>query len=125
MTLQLNPLPKYKEFYGKATVQMHKLIAEGYVPLSVAGVMEARLKYGLSLPDWMNQDFATGDAIASHPKGKIKIILDSQHLRGINSQTHLEDYTLRLQDGMYEKLQGEESRDGNRRRTRSRGYAYS
>ncbi len=34
----------FKEFYGKNNEQMPKLIEEGRIPLSVAGLMEKRLE---------------------------------------------------------------------------------
>ena len=63
MALDLNQIiVPYKEFYGRNTEQMPLLIAEGRIPLSVAGVMEQRLRS--EKPDWKNNYFDTGDAVA-------------------------------------------------------------
>ena len=83
MSLQLTP-EIYKEFYGANVDQMPKLLAEARVPLSMAGLLKAKLKYGKDLPAWMNNYFGTGDAVVYHPDGRIKIDIDSENLREIN-----------------------------------------
>jgi len=107
MALDLNEIiVPYKEFYGKNTEQMPLLIAEGRTPLSVAGVMERRLRS--DKPDWKNNYFDTGDAIVYHPDKKFKIVLDAQPLRRLNSESKLRNRALILEDGLYEDLEGEE-----------------
>ena len=122
--LQLNgpnePVAHYKEFHGRSTEQMAMLIADGRVPMSVNGVMQRNLKvlekdasgmYKFSDPvrsAWMDNYFDTGDAIALHPNGNIKVVLDAQPLREMNSRSQLSDCALVLPDGMYEKLEGHE-----------------
>ena len=112
MALDLNEIiVPYKDFRTdktpRYTDQMPLLIAEGRIPLSVAGVLERRLHSGLQ--DWKDNYFFTGDAIAYHPDKKFKIILDSQLLREINLKSRLTlDHALSLEDGMYDNFQGEE-----------------
>ena len=44
MALKLNATREaYREFYGRNVEQMPKLIADGRVPMSVAGLMQRRL----------------------------------------------------------------------------------
>lgn len=122
------PTLHYKEFYGRNTKQMPLLIAEGRTPISVAELMERKLKafelYNkiLRKPEdypeeykedvikfyksWMDHPIYTGDVVASHPNGRIKLVLDSQPLREINPQSRLKGGALVLPDGLFEKLDG-------------------
>lgn len=99
-----NTIVPYKEFYGKNVTQMPNLIREGRVPLNVAGLMEQRLRSGKN--DWKDNYFDTGDAVAYHPDGRVKFVLDSQTLRGINAESKLQNNALVLGDGVYEQLEG-------------------
>lgn len=113
MGLQLNDPPeKYKEFYGKATEQMPKLLAEGRTPLSVSDVMYKRLFLRHDKTDvrvsWLENYFHTNDAIATHPDEKFKLVLDAEPLRELNRQSHFYMGKVILPDGMYEKLEGPE-----------------
>ena len=111
--LQLNePAVHYKEFYGRNIDQMPNLVAEGRTPLSVSGLMQRRLETRNSSEtvrnSWWNNHFDTGDAIAYHPDGRIKVVLDAQSLREINPKSQLSNGALVLPDGLYEKLDGQE-----------------
>ena len=111
MTLNLNnPIVPYKEFYRQENPryvdQMPLIIAEGRVPISVAGVMERRVNSDLQ--DWEDNSFYTGDAIAYHPDKKFRIVLDAEPLRTLTSQSNLQNGALILPDGLYEDLQGDE-----------------
>jgi hypothetical protein len=109
MSLRLNPEPEdYKEFYGSNTEQMQKLLTEGRTPLSVSGLMKARLEFGENLQDWMNNHFDTGDAVVYHPNGTLKVLLDSNHLRELTPDSKLHGGALVLPNGTYESLDGEE-----------------
>jgi len=109
MSLQLNPVPEtYKEFSGKNVDQMPKLLADARVPLSMAGLLEAKLKYGKDFPAWMNNYFDTGDAIVYHPDGRIKIDTDSENLRRINPKSQVINGALIIDDGVYNTIQGQE-----------------
>ncbi len=115
MTLQLNePVEQYKEFYGRNIDQMPKLIAEGRTPLSVAGLMRARLSALSGSPAvksaWWDNWFDLGDAIAYHPNGDVKIVPDATVLRGVSPQSKLQNGALMLEDGVYESLPGNEFR---------------
>ncbi len=112
--MDLNPAPQhYKAFpekgKGRLVKLMPELIAEGRTPLSVSGLMEARLKYGKEKSDWMNNYFFLGDAVVYHPDGRrIKVALDSKHLKEINPQSELRSGALILPDGIYNTIQGQE-----------------
>ena len=107
MSLQLNDTQNYKEFYGRATEQMPKLIAEGRLPLSVSGLMKRRLEV-LSSSDavkssyWDNY-FDSGDGVAYHPDGRAKIVLDSKQLRELNPKSELRNGALIVD---YDALEG-------------------
>lgn len=87
--------------------QMPLLIADKRVPITVAQVIEQRLNS--QNPDWKKY-FSTGDMIASHPNGNIKLVRDAQILREITPKTSLDDGTIMLADGVYETLEGAEFR---------------
>lgn len=109
--LQLNE-QDYKEFYGRNTEQMPKLIAEGRTPLSVSGLMRRRLEArnaSESVKDsWLYNYFDTGDAMAYHSDGKAKIVLNAKQLRELNPESKLGNGALILPDGIYESLEGQE-----------------
>ena len=111
--LQLNEQPvNYKEFYGRNVDQMPNLIAEGRTPLSVQGLMKRKLETQNASEavrnSWMHNYFDTGDGVAYHPDGRIKIVPDARPLREMNSESKLVNGALVLPDGMYEKLEGQE-----------------
>ncbi|MCK5321456.1 hypothetical protein KAJ38_02665 [Candidatus Pacearchaeota archaeon] len=117
MTLKLNTTREvYKEFYGKNTEQMPKLLTEDRIPMSVAGLMRRRLEVRNSDAEvkdsYMHNYFDTGDAIAYHPDGRIKIVLDSQHLRNKIPQYLKEGEVLALTVKDYENLRSEEFKEG-------------
>ena len=106
----------YKEFYGRNTVQMPKLIAEGRVPMNVSQLMQRRLETRNGLKyiktAWMDNYFDTGDAIAYHPDGRFKIVLDSQTLREMTPDTQWAGGELLLKEDAYNTLEGEEFKKG-------------
>lgn len=109
MALNLNePTEKpNKEFYGRNVDQMPLLVAEGRVPMSVAGLMNKRLHY--ERQDWRDNYFDTGDGVAYHPDGKrFKVVLDAQPLREMTGESQLNAGALVLTDGVYESLEGQE-----------------
>src|SRR3990167_11287530 len=110
--LQLNDALNYKEFYGRSTEQMPRLIAEGRTPLSIAGLMRRRLEVLNSSDEvrnsfWDNY-FDTGDGIAYHPDGRGKIVLDAQPLRELTPSSQLRNGALVLPSGVYDRLEGVE-----------------
>ena len=117
MALKLNTSREaYEEFYGRNTEQMPKLIADGRVPMSVAGLMQRRLDVRNSDPEvkssWIDNYFDTGDAIVYHPDGRVKIVLDSQHLRDMTPDTPRNGGALILGEDVYKALEGEEFKKG-------------
>ena len=110
--LQLNePIENYKEFYGEIIYQMPKLIAEGRIPLSVYGLMEARLAastgFNAVRSSWLDYSFETGDGIVYHPDGKVKLVHDASPLRELTSESKLSEGALILPEGIYEELEGQ------------------
>ena len=134
MTLKLNTTQEaYREFYGRNTEQMPKLIADGRVPMSVAGLMQRRLDVRNFDADvktsYLDNYFDTGDAVVYHPDGRVKIVLDSQTLRGITQNSELINGALVLTEDAYNVLQGEEFKKGklgkaNERLTREQAKAH-
>ena len=109
--LQLNE-PTIEYFEGRNVDKMPELIAKGMKPLSASGLMQRRLQaqYGSESVrnSLMNNYHDTGDGIAYHPDGRIKIVPDASPLREMNSKSNLVNGALVLPDGMYEKLEGHE-----------------
>ena len=101
-------------FRGKTIDKMPELIARGYTPISVAGIMEQRIKDWESgnqelVGVWEKNHFGSGDGIMYHPNGKIKVVPDSQTLRSVNPYTPLEWHGAQvLVEGTFDKTQGYE-----------------
>jgi len=117
MALTLNTTKEaYRAFPEKGTApnteQMPKLIADGRIPMNVNILMQRRLDVRNTdqkvKSDWMDNYFDTGDAVVYHPNGRVKIVLDSQHLREINPKSALNNGALVLTEDIYNALQGEE-----------------
>jgi len=113
LVLNYVPVPEtYKAFEGRNIDTMPELIKEGRTPLSAQGLMERRLQV-LSGSDavkdsWWNIYFGTGDGIAYHPDGRIKVVTDAELLRGINPKSRLNNGGLVLEDGVFDSLEGTE-----------------
>jgi len=120
MSLELNDAVHFKEFYGPPNEQMPLLIADGRIPLSLAGLMRRRLEVleeGIPYAvrnAWWDNSFSTGDLFAGHPDGRFKIVLDSPLIRYLNPKTPLYRGAIRLGKTaeeaalFYEGLQGKE-----------------
>ena len=114
MALELKvPTQVYKEFYGRNVDQMPLLIKEGRVPMSVSGLMKRRLEVENSKDKdlrnyYLNNYFGTGDGLARHPDGRVKIVLDAKQLKELNPESELLllGGGLILTDGVYEALEG-------------------
>jgi hypothetical protein len=115
MSLKLNPI-LFKEFYGRNTEQMPKLIAEGRVPMNTSELMQRRLDYRNGPAEvktaWMDNYFDTGDAVVYHPNRDVKIVLDSQTLREMTPESRINGGALVLSEDVYEALQGEVFKKG-------------
>ena len=109
--LQLNE-PTIEYFNGRNVDKMPELIAKGMTPLSVSGLMRRILQsqYGSEYVRnaLMHNHHDTGDGIAYHPDGRIKVVHDAKPLREMNSESQLVNGALVLPDGLYENLEGQE-----------------
>jgi hypothetical protein len=117
MALKLNATPEtYKIFYGNNLIRMPPLMAEGRVPINVTQLMQIRLDYRNGPQDvksfWMTNYFDTGDAVVYNPNGDVKVVLDSQTLREMNSQSTLRKMALLLTEDVYKALEGEVFKKG-------------
>src|SRR3989344_89220 len=117
MALKLNATREaYKEFYGRNTEQMPKLIVDGRVPMNVSQLMQRRLDVRNSdakvKSSYMDNYFDTGDAVVYHPDGRVKIVLDSQPLRNMTPETQRVDGALLIGEDVYNALEGEEFKKG-------------
>jgi hypothetical protein len=117
MGLKLNATREaYQEFYGRNVDQMPKLIADGRVPMSAAGLMQKRLDVRNSNDKvksaWMDNYFDTGDAVAYHPDGRVKIVYDAQILREMTPDTPRNNGALIITPEVYDALPGEEFKKG-------------
>ena len=101
-------------FNGRTVDRMPELVAQGYSPISVAGIMEQRLNAWQSDDQelaqlWGKNYFDSGDGIMYHPDGRIKVVPDSETLRKVNPNTPLRWYGAQvLSEGSFDKAQGEE-----------------
>ena len=126
MALKLNIREAYREFYGRNTEQMPKLIADGRIPMNVSQFMQRRLDVRNSDDEvkssYIDNYFDTGDAVVYHPDGQVKVVLDSQHLREINSDSNIRGGELILSTDIYDSLEGEEFKKGKLGKTESSLY---
>jgi hypothetical protein len=95
-----NQIVPFKEFYGRNDKQMSKLIEDGRIPLSVAGLMQKRLDVLTGSDEvksaWWDNYFDTGDGIFYHPEGNVKVVLGAQPIRELTSDSNLLDGALVL-----------------------------
>jgi hypothetical protein len=86
-------IPFHSEAYGNNAIQMQQLVANGRTPMSVAYLMQKRLDVrDIDDPEvksaWTDNYFDTGDGVVYHPEGtETLVVLDSEHLRNMNSQS--------------------------------------
>jgi len=116
MDLKLNTMEPYKEFYGRNTEQMPKLIADGRIPMNFSQLMQRRLDVRNAKTNvksaWGDNYFDMGDAVAYHPDGRVKIVLDSQYLREMTPETQRNSGALVLTSEQYDAMDGEEFKEG-------------
>lgn len=121
MALKLNTSREvYKAFPEKGTApnteQMPKLRADGRMPANVSQLMQRRLDLrndDTGVKDfYMDNYFDIGDGVVYHPDGRVKIVLDSQHLRDMTPETPRNDGALVLGEDVYNALEGEEFKKG-------------
>jgi hypothetical protein len=105
-----NESKAFKKFYGKSAEQMPKLIAEGRTPMSTAQLMQRRLDVRNDIVGvrhaWLDFGFDTGDGVVYHPDGRVKVVLDSEDLRDMNSESRICRGALVLTDDDYNALKG-------------------
>jgi hypothetical protein len=124
MALKLNAAREaYQEFYGRNVDEMPKIIADGRVPMNVSQLMQRRLDVRNSDAEvrssYLDNYFDMGDAIAYHPDGRAKLVLDSQTLRDMTPESPRSDGALVLTEDAYNALPGEEFKKGKLGKTES------
>ncbi len=103
--------PKIYEGTCNLLDEMPKWKIEGRTPLSVAELMQRRLEVRNTPYEnnhFLTNNYDTIDAVAYHPRGKVKIVRNSQHIKDLNPESVLMDRALLLHDGEYEALPGQE-----------------
>ncbi len=109
-------IKRFEVYEGANTKAMPKLRADGRVPANVSQIMQRRLD--LRNDDtgvksfYMDKYFDTGDAVVYHPDGRVKVVLDSQHLRDMTSDTPRNGGALIIGEDVYNVLEGEEFKKG-------------
>jgi len=115
--LSLDGPTVHTAYYGKNTEQMPKLLAEGKEPMSMAHLMEQRLKVRQTGIDqeqhdaWWANYFNNADLWLRHPDKGGKIVpYNAQVLQFLQQylkpETKLVDYALPLPDGFFEAVEG-------------------
>jgi hypothetical protein len=128
MTIKLNtPSEAYKEFYGRNTEQMPKLIADGRVPMNVPQLMQRRLEVrkgpGEVKTAWVDNYFDTSDLPIYHPNGDLKIVYTTNNdgsltsegrilLPMITPESQRNGGALVLSEDVYKALEGEVFKKG-------------
>jgi hypothetical protein len=118
--LKLNediPKASFEEFYGSNADEMPKLVEDGQVPLSTAGLLQQRLSvlYNSSnnvQSSWWNNFFDTGDGVLYNANGKIKVVRDVPLFRDLKDSDHIVGGALMLSDCYDEALQMYDAFDG-------------
>ncbi len=98
------PVRNSHELYiGSYTSTMPKLVAGGRISASIADIMRLRVnseknpeKYDPVKYDYID----TGDMLAIHPNGMVKVVRDAQMLREMTQKTKIHDGSLVLEDGI-------------------------
>jgi len=114
--LSQEEVKRFEVYKGRNTEKMQELVADGRVPANVSQLMQRRLDLKndeTGVKDfYMNNYFDTGDGVVYHPDGRVKIVLDSQHLRDMTPESPRNGGALVLTAENYDALQGEEFKKG-------------
>ncbi len=94
---------------GRPIEQIPQMRTRGVVPGSIADIVTLRQHSPRCLL-WDNFAPYTGDAIAYHPDGSLKLILDAQPLKELVFDSHIINGALALSDDQYNALEGMEYR---------------
>jgi len=107
---------RFEVYKGRNTEQMPKLTADGRMPANVSQLMQRKLDLRndeTGVKDfYMDNYFDTGDGVVYHPDGRVKIVLDSQHLRDMTPESPRNGGALILGEDVYKALEGEEFKEG-------------
>ncbi|MBU1051108.1 MAG: hypothetical protein KJ718_00970 [Nanoarchaeota archaeon] len=112
VTIDGKKFPLFREFYGQNIAQMPKLNEAGRTPISTARLMQRRLELRKAPEDvksaWTDNYFDTGDAVAYHPDGRMKVDLDSAQLRQITPESQRVGGAIALTEDLYNAIDAEE-----------------
>jgi hypothetical protein len=95
----------YKVFSGDARNSMPALLKEGYIPLSVNGILKNRYKEK-DFSDWKDNYFDTIDGTIYNTRGDAKIVLDADYIKALNPSTQLREGAVVFDDGTFENTIG-------------------
>ncbi len=99
----------FETFEGERYIDaMPKILAKDKAPLNMFGFIMKRIYCFDDKDFWFKTHFDTCGGLASAPDGRFKIIRNSDHLIKINPNTELVDGLLPLEQSVYERLQGTE-----------------
>lgn len=103
-----NEEQKYKEFFGKTTEQMPKLLAEGRKPMTMYDLMKKRVEViGTDIEDdWWNNYFDTCDGVVVNKDGRVKIVREAKFILELTPDTELKYGAVEISDEDFEKLEG-------------------
>ncbi len=115
MALKIAPIREtYKGFYGKDTEEMPLIKADGRIPMNTSQLMQRRLELvnGPAGPRdfYTSTPLSTGDAIAYHPSGRVKIILNSKSIMDMTPEAPRIGGDLLIIEDVYPSLEAQEFR---------------
>ena len=109
-------IKRFEIYKGRNVDAMPKLLADGRIPMNVSQLMQRRLDLrndDTGVKDfYIDNYFDTGDAVVYHPDDRVKIVLDSQHLRDMTPESPRNGGALILGEDVYKVLEGEEFKKG-------------
>ncbi len=76
---------RYKGYPGRNKDQLQVLVADGRIPLGIAGIMQRRVEVLESndaklIASWTDERIDSGDVCLTHPDGRFKIVSDGYSL---------------------------------------------
>ncbi len=106
---QPKEIKQTEEMFGVPVKEMRHITKEGYVPSSIAGLIDRQLSVPEPITEpWRYYQLITSDGIAYDKQKNAKIVLDAELLRKISWRSPLHKEALLLSDEQWEKLYGDD-----------------